>query len=118
VQEQRCPGAGARLGEQLRRHHPEREAGQHQRVGQPGSGGAAPLEQDVDADLLRVGDTLLQVVEHPPLEQVGQVHDVPGPAQHVPEGAHSGRQPVRGVEDQHLGHVASRWLPSSPCRER
>ena len=80
VERQGTPGAGAGLGELLGGHDAQREAGVHE-VGTERLGdGHAPVEDRPEADLLGVGHAVLQRGEGAPVEEVGDVHGVTGPA--------------------------------------
>ena len=110
MQEQDSLGTGTGLGEQLRRHHAEGEPGVDDVVGQALRGQPAALEHRVEADLLRAPDALVEIVERPAFVEVGDVHHAPRGAELVGERPHPVRQPLRVMEEQHLGHPATLGL--------
>jgi hypothetical protein len=91
VKEQRSPGAGARLGQHLRREHPEREPGVDDVVRQAVRGKAAALEDRAEADLFGVPDAVRELGEGPALVEIGRVNDVSGRAELLDEGEAPGR---------------------------
>ena len=116
-----CPLPG--LGQHLRGHHAEREAGIHDLSGQRVGGGPPALEDGVEAGLPGVGDPLLQTLEHPAVVEIRDMNRVPGGREPLGEVADPRRQPVRVVEQDHLSHLAplsvrarrTRLGPNIPC---
>ena len=87
---------------------PEREARVHELGREVASRVHPALEDHAEADLLGVGDALVEVGEGSPVVEVGKVHDVALCAEVVGEGVAAGREAEGVVEQQHVGHERHR----------
>ena len=76
MEEQRALRARTCLGELLGRHDPEGEAGVDELRRQPFGGGDAALEQRTEAQLLGVGNAVVELGERLAVVQIGGVDDV------------------------------------------
>src|SRR6266540_2452459 len=104
VEQQRSLSTGTRLGEHLRRHPTQREAGVDELGRQTLRSGRASFEDHVEADLPGVSDSVVEVRERLPVVQIGCVHHVARSAQLVGEREEALGLPLRVVEQQYLGH--------------
>jgi hypothetical protein len=107
MKEQGAPGAGARLGQLLRRHHTQREPGMDDLAGQPIGGTQTPLEDGVEADLPGIANPVGELVEGLAVVEVGDMHDVSGSTELIGEGLNARRQAMCMVEKQKLSHSRS-----------
>jgi hypothetical protein len=102
------------LGELLRRHYTEREAGVDNVGGQPIGRTDTALDHLAEADLLRMPNSLLHSVERSPLEENWRVCRVAGSPKLVREDNDARGQTLRVMEQDNFGHT---YTPSSAgCR--
>lgn len=95
------------LGQLLRGHHPEREAGVDDLAGKLLRRAHAPRGDLPEPDLPHVRHPLVQRVEDAPLEQVGRVDGVARGTEFVGEGDHPGGQTLDVVEQYDLCHAGT-----------
>ena len=105
AEEQGAASATPCLGEQLRRHHAEREPCVDELVRELLGGEPPTLHDRVETDLLRVADALVEVVERLAVVQVRRVDGVPDGSQVLGEAENALRDALRMVEEQDLGHA-------------
>lgn len=92
------------MGQLLRRHDPEGEAGVREFDGQVVRRAQSALLEGVEADFAGVADALVEGLEGSPSVEVWRVDDVPGFAQAVGKGVNAFGQSLSVVEQQDLGH--------------
>jgi hypothetical protein len=105
VKQQGSLRTGPCLGQHLRRHHPEREAGIDDFVRQVVSGESTALDDRVEADLFGVVNAVGEFGEGLTVVEIWRVHDVSGSAESIGEGEAPGRQALSMMEEQNFGHV-------------
>ena len=116
VEEQRTSRPGTRLGQLLRREHPQGEAGVNE-LGREAIRRPRPSRDHLaEPDLPGVRDAFVDSVEGAALEQIGRVNGVAGPAQIIGEREETRRPPQDVVEHQNFGHVAPLSARSNGCR--
>ena len=98
-------GARTRLGQHLRRHHPEREPRIDDLTGQAVSSEPTALEDGFEADLLRVANAVGELGEGLAVVEIRGVNEVSGSAELVGEGEAPVRQSLCMMEEQNLSHV-------------
>jgi hypothetical protein len=99
------------LGQLLRGHDAERQAGVDEFGRQRACRPLAALDNLGEADLLGVGHSLLDRGEGLPLKEIGCVHAMPGAPQLVGKSMEALRLTHRVVEQQHVSHP--RLLPEN-----
>src|SRR5262245_66322261 len=75
----------------------------------------AAFDDRVEPDLFGVSDTGIEIMEDPPLVEVGNMNGVTRPPHFVCEREDTGREPLRVVEQQYLSHIPFPSLRQSPC---
>jgi hypothetical protein len=85
VQQQGSPDAGTRLGQHLRRQHPERETGIDDVVRQPVGGESTALDDRLEADLLGVAHAIGELGEGLAVVEVRGVNEVSRSAELIGE---------------------------------
>jgi hypothetical protein len=116
VKQQGSFGTWTRLGQHLRRQHPEREPGIDDLVRQAVGGESTALDDRVEADLLGVANAVGEFGEGLAFAEIRGVNDVSGSAELIGEGEAPGRQPLCMMEKQKLSHV--RGSLTGPARRR
>jgi hypothetical protein len=97
-------GAGTRLGQHLRRQHPEREADVDDLVRQAVGGESTALDDRAEADLLAVADAVGQRGEGLAVVEIRGVNDVSRSAKLSGERPDAVGQALGVVEQDQLGH--------------
>ena len=95
---------GPRLGQHLRRQHPEREAGIDDFGRQAVSGESAALDDRVEADVLGVANAVGEFAEGLAGVEIRGMNDVSGSAEFLGEREAAGRQSLCVMEEQKLSH--------------
>ncbi len=106
MEQQGSSGARAGLGQHLRRHRTQREAGVDDVVRQPVGGELTAFFYRAEAELLGVANAVGEVGERFAVVEIRRVHYVSGSAESIREREAPAGQALRVVKKQNFRHVA------------